>query len=124
VNAQGIALHYSEDIAPARGVSEGGKITLLPAMSPAQTFATLAHECATNSFIGRKVEETLRNGRETEAETVAFVVCRAIGLETGNACQNYIQLYRGDAALLMESLETVRSAASRILEGIRDNCVV
>jgi len=75
-----------------------------------------------SSFIGRKIEETFRNGRETEAETVAFVVCRAIGLETGNACQNYIQLYRGDAALLMESLETVRSAASRILEGIHDDC--
>ena len=58
--------------------------------------------------------------RETEAEAVAFVVCRAIGLDTGNACQNYIQLYRGNAALLMESLENVRIAASSILVHILD----
>jgi hypothetical protein len=43
---QGIALGYSEEIAPARGVSEGGKITLLPGQSPAEEFATLAHEVA------------------------------------------------------------------------------
>ena len=123
VNAQGIALHYSEDIAPARGVSEGGKITLLPTMSPTETFATLAHECAHELLHRQKNRGDIsKRQRETEAETVAFVVCRAIGLETGNACQNYIQLYRGDAALLMESLETVRSAASRILEGIHDDC--
>jgi antirestriction protein ArdC len=46
VAEQGIALDYSEDIAPARGVSAGGKITLLPGQSPAEEFATLAHELA------------------------------------------------------------------------------
>jgi antirestriction protein ArdC len=46
VTEQGIALEYSEDIAPARGISEGGKITLLPGQSPAEEFATLAHELA------------------------------------------------------------------------------
>lgn len=122
VSAQGIAIHYSEDIAPARGISEGGRITLLPAMSPAETFATLAHECAHELLHRQKNRGNIsKRQRETEAEAVAFVVCRAIGLETGNACQNYIQLHRGDAALLMESLETVRSAASRILDGIRDD---
>jgi hypothetical protein len=43
-----------------------------------------------------------RNGtskcvRETEAEAVSFVVCKAIGLESGTAAQDYIQLYEGDA---------------------------
>jgi antirestriction protein ArdC len=42
----GIALEYSDDIAPARGMSEGGKITLLPGQSPAEEFATLSHEVA------------------------------------------------------------------------------
>src|SRR5712692_7687743 len=31
---QGIALEYSQDIAPACGTSAGGKITLLPGQSP------------------------------------------------------------------------------------------
>jgi hypothetical protein len=124
VATEGIALHYAEDIAPARGISEGGKITLLPGMSAAETFATLVHECAHELLHRQKTRgETSKRQRETEAEAVAFVVCRAIGLKTGNACQNYIQLYRGDAALLLESLESVRLAASRILDGICDGGV-
>ena len=43
---------------------------------------------------------TSKRSRETEAEAVAFVVCHAIGLETGSASQDYIQLYEGDAKLL------------------------
>jgi len=39
VAEQGIALEYSESIAPARGTSEGGKITLLPGQSSAEEFA-------------------------------------------------------------------------------------
>ena len=39
-------LSIQQDIAPARGTSAGGKITLLPGQSPAEEFATLAHELA------------------------------------------------------------------------------
>ena len=42
VGDRGITLEYSEEIAPARGVSGGGKIKLLPGQSPAEEFATLA----------------------------------------------------------------------------------
>jgi hypothetical protein len=34
--------------------------------------------------------------------------------------QDYIQLYNGDAKLLLDCLERVRSAASQILDGIGD----
>ena len=33
---------------------------------------------------------------ETEAEAVAYVVSKSIGLKTGNAASDYIQLYSGD----------------------------
>ena len=46
VRASGIRLVYSADIAPARGMAEKGKITLLPGQTPAETFATLVHELA------------------------------------------------------------------------------
>ena len=49
---------------------------------------------------------TSKRVRETEAEAVAFVVCNAIGLETGTAAQDYIGLYGGDAKLLNETLNT------------------
>ena len=39
VEAQGIELNYSEGIAPAKGLSHGGKITLLLGMQPAEEFS-------------------------------------------------------------------------------------
>ncbi len=56
--------------------------------------------------------------RETEAEAVAFVVCQSIGLQTGTASADYIQLWHGDAQLLQESLEVVQRTAAVILGGI------
>lgn len=116
---QGIALGYSEEIAPARGVSEGGKITLLPGQSPSEEFATLAHEVA-HEMLHRdeRGSVTTKRIRETEAEAVAFVVCSAIGLETGTTAQDYIGLYGGDAKLLSESLEYVQRTATQILNAI------
>jgi antirestriction protein ArdC len=119
VAAQGIALEYSEDIAPARGMSEGGKITLLPGQSPADELTTLSHEVA-HELMHRdeRRSSTSRRVRETEAEAVAFVVCSAIGLDTGSAAQDYIGLYGGDAKLLSESLECVQRTATQILKSI------
>ena len=117
VTEQGIALEYSEDIAPARGTSAGGKIALLPGQSPAEEFATLAHELA-HEMMHRdeRRNSTSKRSRETEAEAVAFVVCHAIGLETGSAFQDYIQLYEGDVKLLTASLEHIQKSATQILD--------
>jgi Type II/IV secretion system protein/N-terminal domain of anti-restriction factor ArdC len=88
ITEQGIVLEYSQDIAPARGTSAGGKITLLPGQSPAEEFATLAHELA-HEMLHRdqRRAQTTKRVRETEAEAVSFVVCSGIGLETGSAAQ-------------------------------------
>jgi antirestriction protein ArdC len=120
VAEQGIALEYSQDIAPARGTSAGGKITLLPGQSPAEEFATLAHELA-HEMMHRdeRRSSTSKRSRETEAEAVAFVVCQAIGLETGSAARDYIQLYEGDAKLLTDRLERIQVTSTQVLEAIR-----
>jgi antirestriction protein ArdC len=119
--AQSIAIEYSEQIAPARGVSSGGKITLLPGQSPAEEFSTLAHELAHELLHrGYRRAGTSRRIRETEAEATAFVVCHAIGLETGSAASDYIQLWNGDAQLLTESLAYIRQAVSQMLAALTD----
>jgi antirestriction protein ArdC len=119
--AQRIAVEYSEHIAPARGVSSGGKITLLPCQPPAEEFSTLAHELAHELLHrGDRRSSTSRQIRETEAEATAFVVCCAIGLETGSAASDYIQLWNGDAQLLTESLAYIRQAASQMLAVLTD----
>ena len=121
VRASGIRLDYSADIAPARGMAEKGKITLLPDQTPAETFATLVHELAhSDMHFGERRGDTNKRIRETEAESVAYVVCSAIGLETGTAAQDYLGLYGGDSKLLLESLEYVQATASHILDAIEE----
>ena len=58
--------------------------------------------------------------RETEAEATAFIVCQAIGLETGSAASDYIQLWNGDVHTLTESLGHIRQAASQMLGALTD----
>jgi len=125
VAAQGITLAYSEEIAPAKGLSQGGKITLLSGMQPAESFSTLVHELGHEMLHrGERKAQTTKTMRETEAEAVAFVVCQAVGLETGTAFADYIQLWNGDATLLRESLEKVQQTAQSILRGITEGQAV
>jgi antirestriction protein ArdC len=120
-NAQGVSVEYSSEIASARGTSSGGRITLLPGQSPAEESSTLAHELAHELLHrGDRRGTTSRRIRETEAEATAFVVCHAIGLETGSAACDYIQLWNGDAQLLTESLGHVRQAVSQMLNALTD----
>jgi antirestriction protein ArdC len=116
VIGRGIKFGYSDKIAPARGVSKGGSIELLPDMTEAEQFATLVHEVA-HELLHKSERRSVisKTVRETEAEAVAFVVSKAIGLETGSASADYIQLYHGDAKLLAESLEIVQKTAAVIL---------
>src|SRR5579862_289711 len=44
VEAQRLELNYSDQIRPAKGLSHGGKITLLSGMQPIEEFSTLVHE--------------------------------------------------------------------------------
>jgi hypothetical protein len=111
-----IKLEFSDRIYPARGISYGGLIRLLPDMRPTETLSVLIHELA-HEMLHQAERRTLisKTVRETEAEAVAFVVCDALGLETGSGSSDYIQLYHGDAKLLRESLEVVQRAVSIIL---------
>jgi hypothetical protein len=116
---KGIQLVYNEKIAPALGMSYGGRIALLPGQSKAETFATLVHETA-HELLHKSDRRTAttKTVRETEAEAVAFVVGKAVGLVTGSASADYIQLYKGNASLLAESLEVIQQTANLILAAL------
>jgi antirestriction protein ArdC len=115
----GIALEYSERIEPAKGISSGGKITLLPGLDAAETFSVLAHEVAHEMLHrGDRRSQTTHTVRETEAEAVAFVVSCAIGLDVSTASSDYIQLHAGDGTRLSDSLAVVQLTAAAILNAI------
>ena len=119
VQAQGIALEYNESIAPAFGMSYGGRIALLPGQTKAEEFSVLVHEVAHERIHkSERRTATTKVVRETEAEAVAFVVSKAIGLNPKSSA-SYIQLYHGNAELLMESLEVVQQTSAVILGAIR-----
>jgi hypothetical protein len=119
VRSRGIQLAYNKNIAPALGMSYGGRIALLPGQSKAEEFSTLVHETAHELL--HKAERrtaTTKTVRETEAEAVAFVVGKAVGLVTGTASADYIQLYHGNVSLLAESLEVIQQTAAVILAAL------
>ena len=117
--AQGIQLEFKESIAPALGMSYGGRIAILPEQGEAEEFSTLVHELSHEML--HKAERrtaTTKNVRETEAEAIAFVVGKTIGLDTGRASADHIHLYHGNAALLTESLEVIQKASAVILSAL------
>jgi hypothetical protein len=69
----------------------GGKITLPPGQSKAEEFSTLVHELG-HEMLHRAERRTLttKTVRETEAESIAFIVGRAVGLNTGSASADYV----------------------------------
>ena len=100
-------------------MSEGGKITLLPDLAPAEHLSVLVHEVAHELLHrGDRRPSTTHTVRETEAEAVAFVVCNAVGLDTNSASSDYIQLHSGDKATLAESLTFIQKTAAEILTAI------
>ena len=120
IERQGIELVFTEKIAPALGMSYGGKIAIFPGQSEAEEFSTLVHELAHEML--HKAERrttTTKVVRETEAEAIAFVIGKAVGLETGSASADYIHLYHGNASLLAESLEVIQQTSAVILAALQ-----
>ena len=79
----GVELRYEESLGGALGISEGGRIAVLQNLPAAEEFSVLAHELA-HELLHRteRRKETTKTIRELEAEAVAFIVCRAAGLES------------------------------------------
>ena len=90
---------------------------LVPRLDVEGRAALLAHELAHEMLHHQKGEPRLpKTVIETQAEAVAYVVCRGVGLETNSAAADYIQLYNGDKKTLGESLTVIQETSSKILD--------
>jgi len=111
-----IELEYASLDGGTDGLSTGGKVVVDEALSPTEQFAVLTHELAHELLHkGDRRTDTTKTVRETEAEAVAYVVCQAIGIDTSSRSTDYIQLYRGDAETLQESLDYIQRVSASIL---------
>jgi len=121
IRSSGIRLETTDSLGGAHGVSIGGTIKVIDSLCDAERFSVLAHEWAHELL--HKVDRDERPSktvRETEAESVAFVVSHAFSLETRTASSDYIQLYNGDRDTLTSSLDRIQKTACMIIEGIHD----
>ena len=116
---KGIGLEYEENLGGADGISKGGEIVIQSGLEKGNEFAVLAHEIAHELLHqGSDGKRESKQVRETEAESVAFVVSEAVGLECGSACSDYIQLYKGDIETLEKSLTRIQKASAEILSSL------
>jgi len=117
-SSRGIRLGYEEGLR-ADGVSRCGEIVLRLDLNPAVEFHVLAHEIAHELIHAKENRKGLTKQQgETEAESVAYVVSRSIGLQTGHASSDYIQLWKGDKETLSESLMKIQQTAAQITRAI------
>lgn len=111
---RGIALDNADVPFGADGVSRGGRISIRSGLEPAHEFSVTVHEMAHELLHRGGNRPESRTVRETEAEAVAFVVCQAIGMESGTAASDYIQLYDGKTDTLARSLDRIQHAVEII----------
>lgn len=115
IRAGGIQVEYVEHIVGhpgAQGVSLGGTIQVLHNLEAAEGFRVLAHEFA-HELLHKTAERESKAIRETEADAVAYVVCRHFGIVCDTA--DYLLLHDSNSQLLLTRLETVRRAAGHII---------
>jgi len=124
VRESGITLTYEELPLGTHGVSRKGQIVVAEGLSPAENAAVLAHEIAHEWMHDAEQRKALdKTVRETEAEAVAYAVCQAFGLDCSTRSSDYIQMYRGTADTLSESLDRIQKTAARIIEAISADSV-
>jgi hypothetical protein len=112
------------DCRPAFGVTHRADrtVTILPDQPPAQDVLTLAHELG-HLACGHLAEDgagyTHRGTAEVEAESVAYILATAAGMNTAAASFDYIGTWaRGDTDLLRGTADKVIRTARPLLAAL------
>ena len=102
------------------GESRGGVILLRPGLDSRTRLLVLLHElCHELAHHGGEQEAKPVGQRELEAESVAFVVAAALGIDGGFA-RDYLLSYKITADDLRASLGTIRQLVRRVLAVVGD----
>ena len=92
-------------------------------MGESQTIKTMIHEVAhamlhNSDLMERNGEEKDRLTKETEAESIAFTVCSALGIDTSDYSFPYVASWASGKEMkeLKDSMDTIRLTAADFLE--------
>lgn len=95
------------------------EITIMPDMSQEQTIETCLHEVAHSIMHADADTSLLREDREVEAESVAYVVSAFLGIDTSNFSFPYVLGWQGsDKERLKKSLAKIQKISSQIITQI------
>lgn len=132
IDAAGYRVVYNDDLLPGRAtgvtIPDQKSVTVKSVLSPLQAAKTYVHELAhillhvdTKQVDGEPFSyRTHRGMAEVEAESVAYIVCAALGLPTDGYSFAYVGGWAGDDMDLVEKTATrVAKTASRILDDTR-----
>jgi len=125
LRGQADRMGYSVELAELPGTTNGDctfakrRIRIESRNQPAQRVKTLAHELAHALLHAGAGDRALA---ELEAESAAYVVCRSLGLDTGEYSFGYVACWAGGGveavARIAASGSVIQRAASVILDGI------
>lgn len=106
---------------------EENRIVVQEGMSEAQTVKTLLHEASHQALHSKEAmdsagEKKSKNQKETEAESVAYVVCQHYGIDTSDYSFPYVATWSADKEVpeLKASLDTIRRTASELIVKIEE----
>jgi hypothetical protein len=101
----------------------GKRIAVRPDVTPAQAVKTLVHELGHALLHGDEVGRS-REIQEVEVESVAYIVCDALGLDTGDYSFAYVARWSdGTPDLVKDTAERVVRCAKEILTALEDSPV-
>jgi hypothetical protein len=89
------------------------RIRISSAASPAQAVKTLAHELA-HAMLHENIDD--RPLAELEAESVAYIVCQHLGLDTKRYSFGYVTTWAGGTSV---ALRAIKASGSRIADTAR-----
>jgi len=120
-----VPMRFDEIEGEAKGYySDADKeICIQTGMGESQTIKTMIHEVAhamlhNSDFMKRNGEEKDQLTKETEAESIAFTVCSALGIDTSDYSFPYVASWASGKELkeLKDSMDTIRLTAADFLE--------
>lgn len=100
-------------------------IRIKEGLSNSETVSAMVHEVA-HSILHRKggdEEKASRNARELQAESIAFIVCEFLGIDTSNRTFGYVAGWAKDKTgeQLKENLNVIQKTAKKIIEKLSVN---
>lgn len=95
-------------------------IALRPDLPPLQALKTLLHELAHALMHAGATPHKTRERIELEAESCAFVVCDALGLDTSSYSFTYLASWTDDPKELLAAGQQAATTASELLEALAE----